>query len=246
MLYKADEPHVVRKGHSGAKVRHQEFPCSDGQPMTDKDINRFNMEYADQALRHFFGVENAYVSSNIFVYYDPLDDRKRVSPDALVVKGVSGHPRESWKVFNENARVPDVVFEYVAKSSRVRDKEHKRAIYQMLGVSEYYVFDPTGEYMQPPFRAFFLKQGLYVEQSVTDTIDSPALGLRIQVEGQWLRFYTQLGERLRDYDELTAEVREQREHARQQQERVREQEERARQLEEELRRLRSQQQRSAE
>ena len=49
------------------------------------------------------------------------------------------------------------VFEVTSRSSRLTDLGTKRATYEMLGVEEYYAFDPLKEYIAPGLTAFRLE-----------------------------------------------------------------------------------------
>ncbi len=165
------------------------YPESDGQPMAENDIIRLLMECCDEVLRRYFAAEpQVYVSSNLFVYYKEGDPTSRVAPDLFVVKGVEKKLRPNYKIWEEG-KAPDVVFEFTTKSSRHDDLGHKKMLYERLQIPEYYVFDPTGEYLSPPFRAFRLKGGAYKELPFKERIPSPALGLDLRIEGFLLRFY---------------------------------------------------------
>jgi Uma2 family endonuclease len=170
--------------------REIEYPCSDGHPMTDKDINRLLMEYTEFAIETKFEHDaSAYVSANLFVYYVEGDPRKNVSPDVFFVRGVGRGLRDTYLLWKEG-RVPEVVFEFVARTSWRMDPEKKRDIYEQMGVPEYYVFDPIGRWLKPRLWAYRLVDGRYEHIPVHEgEITSPILGLRMRVEGSWLRLY---------------------------------------------------------
>lgn len=160
------------------------YPESDGEPMTDKDINRLLMEYAELAIRTHFRGQQVYVSANLFIYYQQDEPNRRVAPDVFVVKGVEPKLRERYLLWEEGV-APCVAFEFTSRSSRFDDPGSKMGLYALLGIQEYYLFDPTGEFLNPRFRAYRLQGESYVE---VQDLHSPELGLDIQVEGQWLRF----------------------------------------------------------
>lgn len=165
------------------------YPDSDNKPMAENDVIRILTECVDEALRaHFARDPEVYVSSNLFLYYQEGDPRKRVAPDLFFTRGVPAGQRHNYKLWEEKV-VPQVVFEFTTRSSKDDDLRKKKDLYEKLGVEEYYVFDPADEYLRPRFRAFRLHGGRYVEQAVGGGIDSPALGLRLVPEGQFLRFY---------------------------------------------------------
>jgi len=207
--------------------------------MTDKDINRLLMEYAEFAMKWKFRDDpSVYVSANLFVYYQQRP-RKRVSPDGFIVRGVGNHLRDVYVIWEEGGRAPEVVFEFVARASYRMDPEVKKEIYEQIGVLEYYVFDPKARYMRPPFRAFRLHGGRFEEVPIIDgEITSPILGLRMRADGQWLRFHDAAsGEYIPPpIEALEAAGRQLKAEG----ERARAEAERARALEEEVERLRRQ------
>lgn len=164
------------------------YPESDDEPMTDRDLNRFAMEDTEFVLReHFRGSPDVYISANLFIYYTEGEPGDRVAPDVFIIKGIGGHPREKILLWEEKI-APQVVFEFVSHSSRLRDRGSKLGLYAALGVKEYYVFDPSGEWMSPQLRSFRLSGDLFQELVSPSGIFSPELGLEMVVVGQDLRF----------------------------------------------------------
>ena len=126
------------------------YPDSDGQPIAETDFQRKPLWYANDALaRRYRGRPDVYVSANLFVYYEEGNPRAVVAPDVFVVLGVAGHDRRTYKVWEEG-KGPDFVLEVTSRSTRGTDQGSKRQVYAKLGVSEYWRFDPTGDYLDPP------------------------------------------------------------------------------------------------
>ena len=72
------------------------YPESDGQPMTESDPTRDYLIYAVEVLRQYFqSRQQVYVSGNLFIYYREGDPKAVVSPDVLVIFGVSKRQRRS-------------------------------------------------------------------------------------------------------------------------------------------------------
>lgn len=67
----------------------------------------------------------------------------------------------------------------------------KFTIYRdILKVSEYFVFDATEDYLNPPLRGFRLVGGEYVAtEPIAGRLPSQVLGLHLEREGQALRLF---------------------------------------------------------
>ena len=108
-----------------ALPRRIEYPESDDEPMTDRDLNRFAMEDTEFVLRqHFRSQPDVYISANLFIYYTEGDPQDRVAPDVFVIKGIGNQPRERILLWEEKIP-PQVAFEFVSRSSRLRDRGSK-------------------------------------------------------------------------------------------------------------------------
>jgi hypothetical protein len=106
----------------------------------------------------------------------------------MVIRGVPNHPRPSYKLFEEQ-QVPCCVVEIVSPSSWPDDVESKRDFYAGLGVREYFVFDSTGEHLDPPLVRFRLTDGGDYARTDGPSLESAELGLRFAVEGGRIRVY---------------------------------------------------------
>jgi hypothetical protein len=56
-----------------------------------------------------------------------------------------------------------VAFEVTSKSTRQHDTSFKPRLYAEIGVKEYFLFDPTSEYLLPPLKGFRLAGNSYEE-----------------------------------------------------------------------------------
>ena len=116
-----------------------------------------------------------------------------VTPDVFVVIGADNHLRDSYLLWKE-PKVPDFVLEITSHSTRSRDQGTKRGLYEYLGVTEYFCFDPTFDYLKPPLCGFRLQDGQY--KPITPLIVTPAqvvlasqtLGLSLQLLDGEFRF----------------------------------------------------------
>ncbi len=165
------------------------YPESDGKPMGETDFHISAILYLRQALRHHFRLaEQTYVAANMLFYYEEGNPTAVTSPDVFVVKGIPKHDRRIYKLWEERV-APCVTFEITSRSSRLEDLGTKRALYEMLGVREYYLFDPLNEYLSPPLQGFLLAEGRYQPMALSPdgTLYSQELGLILRPEGSLLR-----------------------------------------------------------
>jgi Uma2 family endonuclease len=106
--------------------------------------------------------DDVYVGANMFLYYRQGDPKAVVAPNVFVVLDTSSTERRSWKVWEENGRVPSIIFEITSPSTRDDDLLFKRALYENLKVQEYVLFDPVGQYLEPVLQGYRLVQDRYV------------------------------------------------------------------------------------
>ena len=162
------------------------YPCSDDQPMAESEFQLVPMLYVLTVLRtHFRGREDVYVGGDMFVYYEEGNSRAVVAPDVFVVIGApkrAEHPRDTYKLWEE-PKGPDFVLEVLSSRTWKADLGSKRALYASLGVTEYWLFDPTREHLlSPPLRGMRLAGREYRELPVLQLATS-ALTLRSEVLG---------------------------------------------------------------
>ncbi|MFM9963764.1 MAG: Uma2 family endonuclease [Planctomycetaceae bacterium] len=174
-----------------------EYPDSDGQPMAESDSQRKPLSYAVEALDIFFQDRpDAYVTGNIFLYFQKGDPTDVVSPDVFVVFGAEKRDRRSYKLWEE-PKAPDFILEITSGSTRSKDQGTKKGLYQFLGVTEYFCYDPTGDYLDPALIGFQLQEGRYVPiapkkfSSASIVVPSTILGLDLQVADHTFRFVDQ-------------------------------------------------------
>ena len=212
-----------------------EYPTEDGLPLAETDAQAIPLMYAVTGLRDFFlHRPDVYVSGNLLIYYQEGNVHASVAPDVFVVFGVPNHTRPIYKVWEEG-KSPDFVMEITSRHTRHKDQGPKRELYQSLRVQEYWQYDPTGDYLEPPLRGMRLVGGEYEELAETRLRDgtlvmfSAVLGLEVRIEEGELRFHDpETGESISTFTEQR-QGRQQERLARQQAERERQQERLARQ-----------------
>ncbi len=165
------------------------YPESDGRPLGESDLHRDEMWDLVYALKRYYeGSPDVYVTGNLFFYYKQGDPRSVVCPDVCVVKGVAKHRRRTYKLWEEG-QSPSFVIEVTSESTRREDLEEKKSRYARLGVPEYFLHDPYGEYLRPRLQGFRLHGDLYrpIEPARDGSLLSQVTGLTLRVEGDLLR-----------------------------------------------------------
>jgi len=182
---------TVPRTSAGAGV---DYPDSDGKPVAETPLHRDNLLSLVHVIRHHLAADpNTYVSGNMFLYYVPGDKRRHVSPDVFVARGVPPESDPGRRVYLtwREGKGPDLVIEVTSPSTRREDLKHKFALYRdTLRVREYFLFDPYGDYLDPPLRGYRLVEGQYVEiEPVDGRLPSEVTGLHLEGGEPMLRLY---------------------------------------------------------
>jgi Uma2 family endonuclease len=174
------------------RTREVDYPTTDWKPMGESEIHIDELIDAITVLKdRFAGEPNVYVNGNMLLYYEEGNPRKHVAPDVMVALNVPKEPkREYWLVWKEG-KAPDFIVEITSKSTRRVDEVMKFAFYRdILRVSEYFLFDPRAEYLDPPLQGFRLIGGEYVRiEPIAGRLPSEVVGLHLAREGQHLRLF---------------------------------------------------------
>ena len=156
------------------------YPESDGKPMAETDKHRrLIMNFILMLEDHFKDINDVYVSGDLLIYYEEGNIYKSVAPDVFVVFGVSKKERRTYRTWEEG-RTPDFVLEAASPSTYNKDLTEKKDLYaSILGVREYYIYDPYAE-VQPHFQGYRLVDGEYKAIEFVDgRLPSTVLGLEL-------------------------------------------------------------------
>lgn len=192
--------------------------------------------------------DDFFIGANLTVYYthEQLRRREFRGPDFFLVLGVTREPRNSWVVWEEEGRYPDLIIELLSDSTARVDRTDKKSLYQnIFRTPEYFWFSPiTGE-----FAGFRFLEGQY-EAIPADERGwrwSGKLGLYLGVEDGWLRYFAPDGSRVPGPEEAALREREQAERERRRAEEAQQRAEQERQrAEQERQRAEQERQRAAE
>lgn len=167
------------------------FPDSDGEPVGETDWHvKALLDTLETLQRHFADRPEVYVAGDNFLYWNESTPKVCLSPDVYVVKGAGNHSRRVFQTWEEGGLTPNIVFEITSRGTKEKDFEEKLFLYeQELRVPEYFLFDPEGDYQDPPLIGYRLHEGEYQPISIVDGRGySEQLGLGIEAEGVNLRF----------------------------------------------------------
>lgn len=202
-----------------------EYPEGDGKPMAESDLHREIMFYIIHLLQRFFAGQQVYVSGNLLVYYEKGNRYKSVAPDCFIVREIDSQFRPIYKIWEEG-KGPEVIFEVSSKTTKRVDMNEKMHLYAQLGVREYFIYDPTRDYLNPPLAAYGLTGNRYTPMqpltglpptNAMPQYSSSILGLRLALDhDNRLQFFDiKTGERLLSDDEARQQAEQERQQAEQ-------------------------------
>jgi Uma2 family endonuclease len=185
------------------------YPSSDGEPLAESyDHLYVIMTTLAMLLQHLKG-QQATVLADQFLYYAPGFPRLRVAPDVMVIFNVAPGGRDNYKTWEEG-QVPSVIFEMTSPGTQSKDDVEKKNLYESLGVSEYWQFDPRGEWIPEKLRGYRLQGDLEQIYIPITNNQSTSLQLQLMVEDKIIAFYRlDNGERLLPLAELNIALEEQ-------------------------------------
>jgi Uma2 family endonuclease len=159
--------------------------------MAETDHHRVVMTDTIETLEDYFaGEPTVYVSGNLLIFLELGNKRNHISPDVFVVRGVEKRPRLNYLLWEEG-QAPDVVIEITSSSTRREDQGDKLEKYRdVLKVREVFLFDPLGDYLDPPLQGHRLRGGKYLTiRPRAGRLPSLVLGLHLERRGQNLRLW---------------------------------------------------------
>jgi Uma2 family endonuclease len=164
------------------------YPSSDGEPLAESyDHSYAIVTTLEMLLAHLKG-QQAIVLAERFLYYVQEFPRLGVAPDVMVIFGVEPGGRDNYKTWEEG-QVPSVIFEITSPDTRSKDDVEKKDLYQSLGVTEYWQFDPLGEWIPEKLRGFRLQGDEKQVYMLIKNDCSEVLQLQLVVEDKIIAFY---------------------------------------------------------
>ncbi|KAB8315558.1 Uma2 family endonuclease [Tolypothrix campylonemoides VB511288] len=136
-----------------------------------------------------------FIGANLTIYFSrqQLRNRDFRGPDFFLVKDTEKRPRNSWVVWEEDGRYPDLIIELLSQSTADVDRNLKKNLYQnRFRTPEYFWFSPENL----EFVGFELVGNEY-QEIVANSRGwrwSQVLGLYLGVEAGKLRYFTLEGD----------------------------------------------------
>src|SRR3954452_2439803 len=181
-----------------------EYPTSDGQPMAETTLHRKVMFDLIRGLElRFLEVPDVWVGGNLFLCYEKGNPAAHRAPDVLLAKGVEKWDRPNYLLWEETP--PSLVVEVTSRKTRREDQGDKKSLCERIGVEEYVLFDPYGDYLRPRLQGYRLEGERYqpILPAEDGTLFSRTTGLILRPEGRRLRLVDAItGEPLPWHDEV--------------------------------------------
>jgi len=162
------------------------YPTGDGEPLAETQEHIWAILVTLSILSQYLSGKPAVVFADQFFYYVEKKPKARVAPDVMVVFDIPVKLYGNYKLW-EGQQTPAIIFEVTSAGTKERDWNFKKMLYEQLGVQEYWLFDPYGEWIPEQLQGYRLNQyGLY--ELITNSC-SEVLQLRFQAEGYLIGFY---------------------------------------------------------
>lgn len=141
----------------GSKKHYRDEYIVEEDQMGDSGPQDWLMRYLVQVLEELFRAEKWMVTANRNMYHEALDNsEKLIVPDIAVFKGIDVPPEEqpyitSWDMRKGNKPCPPLVIEVSSSSTYAGDIEpgKKPRLYGLVGVKEYFAYDPNRPQVWP-------------------------------------------------------------------------------------------------
>lgn len=109
--------------------------------MGETSIHANLVRYLFLVLTWLFRGQRCAIYENLNFYHTTDPHEYPLAPDLAVIKGVDYQDLRSWKV-DRTGPAPQVVFEIGSKETWKKDVEEKPLKYALMGVEEYFFYDP--------------------------------------------------------------------------------------------------------
>jgi Uma2 family endonuclease len=123
-------------------VYYYDFHPTEEDLMGETSVHAALIHYLVEVLRWLFHGQVCAVYENLNFYQTPNPKEYPLAPDIAVIKGVTFRHVRSWRV-GKTGPAPQVVFEIASEETWLKDLQEKPMKYALMGVEEYFVYDPN-------------------------------------------------------------------------------------------------------
>jgi|SRR5216684_2806673 len=158
--------------------------------------------YLMQVLEWLYRGQTCAIYENLNFYQTQNPREYPLAPDIALIKGAEARHLRSWKI-GKTGPAPQVVFEIASEETWKKDVEEKPLKYALMGVEEYYFYDPdesaTPGWKHSPQRLMgwhYQKPRGAITEMTPDAqgrLWSPHLESFLVPEGELLRLYDRNG-----------------------------------------------------
>lgn len=196
---KESSPIIFQESEGPKERRDIVYPDSDGKPMADNTKQFGWIVKIKEGLELLFAdIPDVFVAGDLLWYPVEGDNRTRAAPDVMVAFGRPKGYRGSYRTWEENNVVPQVVFEILSPGNTPKEMRAKFGFYERYGVEEYYLYDPDDIELEG-----WIRSGATLEP-IADIQGwiSPRLLIRFELREDDLHIFRPDGEELLSYVEL--------------------------------------------
>ena len=147
--------------------------------------------------------DDFFAGGNMFLYFSArrVQNEEFRGPDFFFVEGVDRHkPRESWIVWEEDGKYPELIVEFLSRTTAQADRTTKKDLYEKtFRTPEYFCFDPETNRLE----GWRLVNGVYQDIAPdargwlwSETLQmwlGPWTGEYLGQNATWLRLYDKAG-----------------------------------------------------
>lgn len=160
------------------KASEVHYPDSDDQPMADNTLQfEWIVLIKENCERLFVDRDDVFIAGDLLWYPVEGNNQLCLAPDVMVALDRPKGYRGSYQQWKENNIAPQVVFEILSPSNRLKTMAKKFEFYQTYGVEEYYLYDPERD----DLTGWVSLDGYFRAIEVMDQWVSPRLGVRFSL-----------------------------------------------------------------
>ncbi len=124
---------------------YYDFHPTEEDLMGETSVHATLVHYLIEVLTWLLHGQTCAVYENLNFYQTSNPKEYPLAPDIAIIKGVDFQHVRSWRV-GKTGPAPQVVFEIASEETWKKDLEEKPTKYALMGVEEYFAYDPN----EPP------------------------------------------------------------------------------------------------